>query len=104
MTDFTADDILNFSVNQQPLKVGDAFDAMMRDRVAGIIDNHRETFNQTVFSAPEEDDFDLEDDEDFEEDDIEDLDIDLEDEDFEDLEDLEDLDLDSDEDDTDEDA
>jgi hypothetical protein len=104
MTDFTSDDILNFSVNQQPLKVGDAFDALMRDRVAAIVDNHRETFSQDAFNEPEEDDFDLEDDEDFAEDDVEDLDIDLEDEDFEDLEDLEDLDLDSDEDDTDEDA
>lgn len=110
MTDYTSSDILNFSVNQQPLQVGTAFDALMKDRAAALIDAHAETY--AAFNAPEEDDqleFDLPDD-DVDDEDIDDLDVDLDDLDDtdldldDDLEDLDDLDLDSDEDITDEDA
>lgn len=106
MTDFNTADILNYSINQQPLKVGDAFDSIMRDKVSAMIDDHQGTFNQTVFSAPEDDDqleFDLEDievDDDIADEDIEDVDLDIDD----DFADLEDLEIDSDEEDTDEDA
>lgn len=103
MTDYTPSDILAFSINQQPLKVGDAFDALMRDRVGRMIDDHQETYTQVVFNAPEDDEeFDLPDDD--LDDDLEDLEIDdLDDIDLsDDLDDLDDFDLD--EEDTDEDA
>ena len=104
MTDYTSSDILNFSVNQQPLNVGAAFDSMMRDRVNSIIDDHQETYVAQAFDAPEEDEqleLDLSDDDD----DLEDLDVDLDDLDDLDVgDDFDDLDLDSDEDITDEDA
>ena len=112
MTDYTSSDILNFSVNQQPLQVGAAFDALMKDRAAAMIDAHAETYGQQVFNAPEDDEqleLDLPED-DVDDEDIEDLDVDLDDLDDadldvdDDLEDLDDLDLDSDEDITDEDA
>jgi hypothetical protein len=104
MTDYTPSDILAFSVNQQPLKVGDAFDALMRDRVGQMIDAHHETYSQQAFNAPEEDDVEFDLPEDELEDDLEDLEIDdLDDVDLsDDLDDLDDLDLD--EEDTDEDA
>lgn len=106
MTDYTPSDILAFSVNQQPLKVGDAFDALMRDRVGNMIAAHQETYAQQAFNAPEEDEDEFDLPEDDLDDDLEDLDIDdLDDIDLsDDLDDLDDFDLDSDEEDTDEDA
>lgn len=108
MTDYTSSDILSFSNNQQPLQVGAAFDALMKDRAAALIDAHAQTF--AAFEAPEEDDDQLELDlpEDEVDSDIEDLDIDLDDLDDidvdDDLADLDDLEIESDEDITDEDA
>jgi hypothetical protein len=109
MTDYTPNDILNYSINQQPLRVGDAFDYIMRDKISAGLDAYRAEFEASVFNAQDdEEDFDQQDD-DFEDEDIDldsdddDSEDDDEDIDLDDLEDL-DLDLDSDEDDTDEDA
>lgn len=97
MTDYTSTDILDFAANQQPLKVGSAFDALMRDRVSDMIASHQETYGQQVFNSSD----DNEDEQEFDlpEDDLDDFDLDgLDDE----LEDLDDFDLDGEV--TDEDA
>ena len=98
MTEFTTNDIVNFSASQQPLKVADAFDSIMRAKLADRIDQFQANYSQNVF-GPQDDEEDLN----FEIDD-EDLDLDDEDLDIEDIDDLEDIDLDLDEDDVDEDA
>lgn len=98
MTEFTTNDIVNFSASQQPLKVADAFDSIMRAKLADRIDQFQANYSQNVF-GPQDDEEDLN----FEIDD-EDLDLDDEDLDIEDMDDLEDIDLDLDEDDVDEDA
>tara|TARA_R110000823_G_scaffold200078_3_gene331103 strand:- start:3553 stop:3849 length:297 start_codon:yes stop_codon:yes gene_type:complete len=98
MTDYTAKDIVNFSASQQPLQVADAFDSLMRAKLADRIDQFQTDFGQNVFSQQDDEDLDIEvDDDDLDLDDDDDLDLD-------DLGDLEDLDLDLDGDDTDEDA
>lgn len=106
MTDYTTADILDYSALQQPLKVADAFDSVLRAKIEAQMDDFRSNFEQSVFATaeepefdPQEDDLDLDDvdlDDDLDDDDDLDLDIDLED--------LEDLDIDLDGDDTDEDA
>ena len=98
MTEFTTNDIVNFSASQQPLKVADAFDSIMRAKLADRLDQFQADYSQNVF-GPQDDEEDLN----FEIDD-EDLDLDDEDLDIEDIDDLEDIDLDLDEDDVDEDA
>ena len=98
MTEFTTNDIVNFSASQQPLKVADAFDSIMRAKLADRLDQFQANYSQNVFGA-QDDEEDLN----FEIDD-EDLDLDDEDLDIEDMDDLEDIDLDLDEDDVDEDA
>lgn len=98
MTDYTTADILNFSATQQPLRVADAFDSILRAKIESQMDDVRTNFEQSVFANAEDTDFDPQDD---------DLDLDLDDDDLDlddDLEDLEDLDIDLDGDDTDEDA
>ena len=98
MTEFTTNDIVNFSASHQPLKVADAFDSIMRAKLADRLDQFQANYSQNVF-GPQDDEEDLN----FEIDD-EDLDLDDEDLDIEDMDDLEDIDLDLDEDDVDEDA
>ncbi len=104
MTDFTPDDILGFSMNQQPIQVGNAFDAIMRDKVGERLNAFADAYIPTAFAEPEE----LEDQEefDFDNDDVDldeidvDSDVDIEDIDLDDI----DLELDSDEGIEDEDA
>ena len=87
------DDLINFSMNQQPTKFASAFDDIMGQKAAAAIDDMRISVAQGLFAAEEdsvddEDDFDLDDD-----------DLDLDDEDLEiDDEDFEDIDWDDDED------
>ena len=114
MTDYTVSDILDFSATQQPLKVGDAFDAVMRDKISQRLEAHKEMLAQSMFNDDEDEDF--EDDIEVDEDDEDDLEIDDEDldaliddeDDFEDDDDIDDTDLDDLdidlEDDTDEDS
>jgi len=70
------DDLINFSMNQQPTKFASAFDEIMGQKATDAIDDMRIAVAQNMFSAEEDDAFD--------EEDLEDLD--LEDEDFEDIE------------------
>ena len=91
------DDLLNYSMNQQPTKFATAFDEIMGQKAIAAIDDMRITVAQGMFGAEEDaveddDDFDLED-EDLDLDDDDDLDLD--DEDLEDI-DLEDEDFDLD--------
>ena len=95
MTDYTTADIVNFSAAQQPLRVGDAFDAILRGKIQDKLSDYQANYNQAVFNTAEDEAFDPEDEDLDLDDDLEDLDLD------DDLEDLED-DLDGD--DTDEDA
>jgi len=98
------DDLINFSMNQQPTKFASAFDEIMGQKATAAIDDMKITVAQSMFGAEEDaveddddDDFDLDDDDDLDLDDNDDLDlsdddlddIDLDDEDF----DLDDEDL-----------
>lgn len=67
------DDLINFSMNQQPTKFASAFDEIMGQKATDAIDDMRIAVAQNMFSAEEDDAFDEED-------------LDLEDEDFEDIE------------------
>lgn len=98
MTDYTTADIVNYSVAQQPLRVADAFDSILRAKVEAQLDDVRANFEQSVFANADDTEFDPQEDDL----DLDDLDVDLDLDDG--LEDLEDLDIDLDEDDTDEDA
>jgi hypothetical protein len=104
MTDYTTADIVNFSAAQQPLRVGDAFDAILRGKIQDKLSDYQANYNQAVFNTAEDEAFDPEDEDLDLDDDLEDLDLDddLEDLDLDD--DLEDLEDDLDGDDTDEDA
>ena len=107
MTEYTTADILDYSALQQPLKVADAFDSVLRAKIEAQMDDFRTNFEQSVFATAEEPEFDPQED-DLDLDDVDLDDIDLDDDDDldldDDLDDLEDLDIDLDEDDTDEDA
>ena len=70
------DDLINFSMNQQPTKFASAFDEIMGQKATTAIDDMRIAVAQNMFSA-EEETFD-------DEEDLEDLDLD--DEDLEDIE------------------
>lgn len=89
------DDLLNYSMNQQPTKFASAFDEIMGQKATAAIDDMRISVAQGMFSAEEDtaedDDFDLED----EDLDLDDENLDLDDEDLEDI-DLEDEDFDLD--------
>lgn len=104
MTEYTVKDIIDFSAQESPTKVMDAFDSIIRQKATAQLDNYREMVAQNMFSTPEdgddvEDDLDLDDaDDDLE---LDDDDLDLDDD--EDL-DLDDLDLDNEDDEDGEDA
>lgn len=91
------DDLINYSMNQQPTKFASAFDDIMGQKAVEAIDDMKISIAQGMFASEEdtpEDDDDLDlDDEDLEdydfEDDDDDEDIDWDDEDF----DLDDEDL-----------
>jgi hypothetical protein len=87
------DDLLNYSMNQQPTRFASAFDEIMGQKATAAIDDMRISVAQGMFGAEEDtaedDDFDLED----EDLDLDDEDLDLDDEDLEDI-DLEDEDFD----------
>lgn len=94
------DDLINYSMNQQPTRFASAFDDIMGQKAVAAIDDMRISVAQSMFAA-EEDDVDT-DDEDFDldDEDLDDEDLDLDDEDLEDIdwedeadEDLEDEDL-----------
>ena len=85
------DDLINYSMNQQPTRFASAFDDIMGQKAVAAIDDMRISVAQSMFAA-EEDDIDTDDD--FEDDD--DLDLDDEDLDIEDA-DLEDVDWEEDE-------
>ena len=87
MTDHTVRDIIDYSAAGQPLKVADAFDDIMKQKVNDRIAEFEAAIRPGMFTAHEEPEL---------EDDIEDLDLD-------DVE-LDDLDLDNDDDDGWEDA
>lgn len=110
MTDYTVKDIIDYSAAGQPLKVADAFNDIMKQKINDRIAEFESAIRPGMFSAHEEPE--LEDDLDLDLDDVEldDLDLDDDDDGWEDSDgdddldfDDEDLDLD-DEDFTDEDA
>ena len=82
------DDLLNFSMNQQPTKFASAFDEIMGQKAIAAIDDMKVSVAQSMFAA--EEDTPEDDDEDF---DLDDDDLDLDDD---DLEDIDDDDLDED--------
>ena len=104
MTEYTVKDIINFSAQESPTRVMDAFDSIVREKAAAQLDNYREMVAQNMFSPEQDadDDLDLDDaDDDLDLDDDADDDLDLDDD--EDL-DLDDLDLDNEDDEDGEDA
>ena len=93
------DDLINFSMNQQPTKFASAFDDIMGQKASAAIDDMRISVAQGMF-ATEEDTVDDDEDFDLDDEDLDDEDLDLDDEDLEDIdwedeadEDLEDEDL-----------
>lgn len=90
------DDLINFSMNQQPTKFASAFDEIMGQKAIAAIDDMKISVAQGMFGTEEdvedEDDFDLDNDDLDIDDDLDlddDEDIDWDDEDF----DLDDEDL-----------
>lgn len=99
------DELINFSMNQQPTKFASVFDEIMGQKATAAIDDMKISIAQNMFAneedTPEDDedfdlededldddeDLDLDDDEDFEDIDWDDEDFDLEDEDLEGFED-----------------
>jgi hypothetical protein len=93
------DDLINYSMNQQPTKFASAFDEIMGQKATAAIDDMRISVAQGMF-AGEEDSVDDDEDFDLDDEDLDDEDLDLDDEDLEDIdwedeadEDLEDEDL-----------
>lgn len=103
MTDYTVNDIIDYSAAGQPLKVADAFNHVMQQKVQDRIADFESAIRPGMFGAEEseledadlddididDDDLDLDDDSDWDEDDVDDLDfddedLDLDDEDFSD--------------------
>ena len=81
------DDLINYSMNQQPTRFASAFDDIMGQKAVAAIDDMRISVAQSMFAAEEDDvdtddDFDLEDDDDL---DLDDEDLDIEDADLEDV-------------------
>ena len=81
------DDLINYSINQQPTRFASAFDDIMGQKAVAAIDDMRISVAQSMFAAEEDDvdtddDFDLEDDDDL---DLDDEDLDIDDEDLEDV-------------------
>jgi hypothetical protein len=81
------DDLINYSMNQQPTRFASAFDDIMGQKATAAIDDMRISVAQSMFTAKEDDidtddDFDLEDDDDL---DLDDEDLDIDDEDLEDV-------------------
>lgn len=94
MSDYTIDDIVDFSVNERPLELGQAVNDILLDKVTNAINARREAMTPGLFADDAEDnvdDFDLDDIE--LEDDTDDFDLgdfDLEDGDEDDSEVVED--------------
>lgn len=80
-------DLLNFAVNKNPVEFQDTFDAIMRQKAVAAIESHRTTLAQSIYADQPEDQFQPE----YDEDDLDDLDVDIDE--IEDL-DLDDVDLD----------
>lgn len=100
------DDLINTAVDQQPTAFANAFDELMRDRIAGRIDDEKIGYAQQMFQTDEDDsddiDIDLSDDDDLDIDDFDEEDFDIDDDEFEDEDfdlELDDSDLEEDEDD-----
>jgi len=100
MTDYTVQDIIDYSASGQPLKVADAFNDVMQQKVNDRIAEFEAAIRPNMFSAHEEPE--LEDDlDDLDLDDVELDDLDLDDDDDGDWDDSEDDDLDFDDEDLD---
>lgn len=91
-----AQDIIDFTVNQQPADAAAVFNELIGERIAELLAAKREDMAKSMFGSAEgpdedgedEDDTDVDDADDDEDDDIDfdDLDIDLDDIDLDDLE------------------
>ena len=88
------DELIGATVDQQPTRFANAFDAIMRQKIAARLEDESVAYAQQMFASDdpedadeeefEDEDFDT-DEEDFEDEDFEDEDFDLEDFDLEDL-------------------
>ena len=88
------EDLIHYSMNQQPTRFASAFDEIIGQKAIDAIDDMRISVAQNVFGAEEdfiedEDDIDLED----EDLDFDDENLDIEDEDFDDIDWTEDEDF-----------
>lgn len=89
------DELINAAANQQPTRFANAFDEIMRDRIAGRIEDEKIAYAQQMFQTDDDvsDDFDVEpregDDDDLDIEDFDDEDFEFEEDEFDD----EDLDV-----------
>jgi len=58
MTEYTTDDLVKFSLNQQPIEFENAFNSLMVDRLAIAINDKKTEMAQTIFRDQEEEDED----------------------------------------------
>jgi hypothetical protein len=58
MTEYTTDDLVKFSLNQQPIEFENAFNSLMVDRLATAINDKKTEMAQTIFRDQEEEDED----------------------------------------------
>jgi secreted Zn-dependent insulinase-like peptidase len=78
------DELIGATVDQQPTRFANAFDAIMRQKIDARLEDERVAYAQQMFAEPEEiDDEDEDADDAFDEEDFE-----IDDEELEDLEDL----------------
>jgi hypothetical protein len=91
-------DLLDFSMNQQPTKFASAFDEIMGQKTLAAIEDMHTTVAQNMFGSEEDTDFDIED-EDISDEDLDDEEFDVSDEDLDAIvdDDFEDIEWDEEE-------
>jgi hypothetical protein len=63
MDKYTVQDLINYSYNQQPIEFGHAFDDLITDRIASAVDAKKIELSQMMFTGPEPEDDEWDDEE-----------------------------------------
>jgi len=63
MDKYTVQDLINYSYNQQPIEFGNAFGDLITDKIAFAVDAKKIDLSQTMFTGPEPEDDEWDDEE-----------------------------------------
>ena len=63
MDKYTVQDLINYSYNQQPIEFEDAFNNLLTNKIVSAVDAKKVELSQTMFTGPEPEDDEWDDEE-----------------------------------------